>query len=439
MSSRLIHCLLTSIAIVALLLTAPVTHAGSVTYIYDELNRLKEAHYEDGTVIKYSYDGAGNRTALYVNTTPPVTTATPPGGAYNSARSVTLDCTDLSGAGCDKTYYCTSTDCEPTTQYSSPINISVTTPLRFFSTDLAQNSELVKTQIYTIDSTPPSNPTACTETHGAPNNGWQNSVSDPAFTWSGASDSGSGIKGYYWYFGTEGDTAPTIWTTSAGCDPSAVSSGTYYLRVKTEDNAGNKSTPATIFTFKYDVILPTGTVKINSDTPCTNSTGVTLSLTCNDNQGGSGCFQMQFSNDYVNGLYSTPEDYNASKSWSLSADNGTKTVYAQFKDVAGNWSNPTPDTITLNNRVILMSTPSAPYTSIQSAYNAATSNDTIKCLSTQFNESLITVNRNISVTLEGGYNCEFTSNTGNTTSVKGMIRTTAGGGTMTIKNFVLEK
>jgi YD repeat-containing protein len=78
MSSRLIHCLMTSVAIIALLLTAAVTHAGSVTYTYDELNRLIRAEYEDGTIIQYIYDGAGNRTALYVNTTPPVTTATPP-------------------------------------------------------------------------------------------------------------------------------------------------------------------------------------------------------------------------------------------------------------------------------------------------------------------------------------------------------------------------
>ena len=102
-----------------------------------------------------------------------------------------------------------------------------------------------------VDIIAPSNPTSCTETNGVSNNTWQNTISDPAFTWSGASDNGSGLKGYYWYFGPDPNADPTNWTNSTGCDPSPVSSGTYYLKVKTEDNAGNKSSPVTLFTFKY--------------------------------------------------------------------------------------------------------------------------------------------------------------------------------------------
>ena len=53
------------------------------------------------------------------------------------------------------------------------------------------------------DTNPPGNPNPpATETHGVANNTWQNSVSDPNFTWSGALDDVSGVKGYYWYFGT---------------------------------------------------------------------------------------------------------------------------------------------------------------------------------------------------------------------------------------------
>jgi YD repeat-containing protein len=107
MSPRLRRELFVSITIIALMFTSVMAYAGSVTYTYDGLNRLIQAEYEDGTVIQYTYDGAGNRTALYLNTTPPVTSASPPGGTYYSAQSVTLTCTDLSGAGCDKTYYAT--------------------------------------------------------------------------------------------------------------------------------------------------------------------------------------------------------------------------------------------------------------------------------------------------------------------------------------------
>jgi hypothetical protein len=55
---------------------------------------------------------------------------------------------------------------------------------------------------------------------------------------------------------------------------------------------------------------------------------------------------MQFSND--NTTYSTPEAYGTTKSWTLLSGDGDKTVYAKFKDYAGNWSTPYSDTIALN-------------------------------------------------------------------------------------------
>jgi len=172
-------------------------------------------------------------------------------------------------------------------------------------------------------------------------------VNDPAFTWSGASDSGgAGVKGYYWYFGTNPNADPTTWTTSEGCDPSTVSSGTYYLRVKTEDNAGNKSSPVTLFTFKYDINPPTGTIDINSGAASTNSPSVSLTLSCSDLQG---CSQMKFSNDVDNEAnYSTPETYSTTKAWTLSSGDGTKTVYVKFKDGGGNWSAAYSDSILLD-------------------------------------------------------------------------------------------
>jgi len=78
------------------------------------------------------------------------------------------------------------------------------------------------------------------------------------------------------------------------------------------------------------------------------------------------------------------------------------------------------------------------YYSLQEAYNAAGNGDTIKCRALRFTESL-TVNRNITVTLDGGYNCDFTTNAGGQTPVKGMITTTTGGGTITIRNFRTEQ
>ena len=87
-----------------------------------------------------------------IDTAAPITTALPAGGTYYSAQSVTLACNDGTGAGCDKIYY-TTDGTTPTTSspvYSSPINISVTTALKFFARDVAGNSEAVKSETYTI-------------------------------------------------------------------------------------------------------------------------------------------------------------------------------------------------------------------------------------------------------------------------------------------------
>ena len=90
---------------------------------------------------------AATMTAYYVNdTTQPITTASPAGGSYSGAVSVTLTPNETA-----TTYYCTgSSSCTPTTVYTAPIAISASTTLRYYSKDVANNSESVKTATYTI-------------------------------------------------------------------------------------------------------------------------------------------------------------------------------------------------------------------------------------------------------------------------------------------------
>ena len=122
------------------------------------------------------------------------------------------------------------------------------------------------TKLFTFkyDASAPSNPTSVSETHGAADNTWQNTVGDPAFTWSGASDgSGSGLAGYYVYWGTSPFGTSGAWTNIAGYNPGAVSSpSVYYLRVRTEDNAGNTSGWTTLFTFRYDASAPSNPTSV---------------------------------------------------------------------------------------------------------------------------------------------------------------------------------
>jgi LPXTG-motif cell wall-anchored protein len=86
-----------------------------------------------------------------IDTTPPTTTASPSGGIYPSAQNVTLTCNDGTGSGCQTTYYCLGSGCNPTTVYSGAITIGSSTVLRFYSKDNANNSESVKPETYTIN------------------------------------------------------------------------------------------------------------------------------------------------------------------------------------------------------------------------------------------------------------------------------------------------
>ena len=414
--SRVRNGLLIVFSIISFILISFVScYAETVNYVYDDLNRLIRVEYEDGTVVQYTYDKTGNRLVQFIDAEAPITTASPPGGIYPQGLTVTLACDDGAGFGCDKIYY-TTDGTDPTTSsniYSTPIPVS-DTMLKFFARDLAGHSEGIKSHIYTVDAVPPS-----------------------------------------------------------------------------------------------------GTIIINSGAVYTNSTNVTLILSCTD---PNGCSQMQFSNDNI--TYSTAESYGTNKLWSLESGDGAKTVYVKFKDVPGNWSGPFSDTILLDTTppataaspaggtytsaqsvaltcsdgtgsgcdkihyTIDGTTPttasqvfsspinisvdstlrffatdlignseavkgetydiysgpvkigSASYSTIQLAYNAAISGNIIRCQDLTFTENVV-INRDIAVTLEGGYDSNFTTNAGGMTTIKGMLTTTSGGGTLTIKNFIL--
>ncbi len=83
----------------------------------------------------------------------------------------------------------------------------------------------------------------------------------PYFTWSGASDTGgSGISGYYVYFGTDNTADPQTagnFQVGTSLEASGLASGsTYYLRIRARDNAQNVSSIYAAFIYKLDSTGP---------------------------------------------------------------------------------------------------------------------------------------------------------------------------------------
>jgi hypothetical protein len=74
--------------------------------------------------------------------------------------------------------------------------------------------------------------------------------------------------------------------------------------------------------------------------------------------------------------------------------------------------------------------------SIADAYNASADGDTIQVQAVELYEN-ITINRNISVSIDGGYDEVYSAIAG-VTSIKGMIQTMPGGGVLNIKNIRID-
>src|SRR5215207_494514 len=106
---------------------------------------------------------------------------------------------------------------------------------------------------------------------------------------------------------------------------------TYYATDKAE-NVEDKKT----LTIKIDKSTPTGSVTINDGASRTRSRSVTLSLSATDPSPGSGMSQMRISNTQSGLSSATWEAYSTTKAWTLSSGQGTKTVYVQYRDGAGN-------------------------------------------------------------------------------------------------------
>ncbi|MFA7253862.1 MAG: fibronectin type III domain-containing protein [Patescibacteria group bacterium] len=154
--------------------------------------------------------------------------------------------------------------------YVSVQDIAVAGDSKWFltnnSTSVSGNSGFI------TDNTAPTNPTSTTvnvEGTTIDNESWIKDTGAINFAFSGSTDGdGSGVAGYYTYFGTSnapGGGAFGYQAHSGGMDVAQAYSDSistaddgkyYYFIVKTQDAVGNVSAAATLFEFGYDKTIP---------------------------------------------------------------------------------------------------------------------------------------------------------------------------------------
>jgi hypothetical protein len=212
------------------------------------------------TVKYFSTDKAGNAEAvnsqlILIDTTAPTATiacnasACSTGWYKTTPVTVTLTATDnTGGSGVAKTYYTTdgTTPTTASTVYTGPLTVASTSTVKYFSTDVAGNSEAVKSQLIQIDAAAP------TVSLTQPANGESFAQGSKVTITANATDLGtnagapSGIATVAFYLdgtllATDSATPYTNnWNTNK------VAKGTHTLTAVATDNAGNKTTSAAV-------------------------------------------------------------------------------------------------------------------------------------------------------------------------------------------------
>ncbi|MBI4547126.1 MAG: T9SS type A sorting domain-containing protein, partial [Ignavibacteriae bacterium] len=220
--------------------------------------------------------------------------------------------------------------------------------------DNANNwSDAVHYGPFYIDGTAPNNPTTVSSSSHQVSVWSADRTID--ISWSGASDgSGSGVAGYSWEWSISSTTLPddTVDGTGESATSETIDDGiSWYFHIRTKDNASYWNSDAVHYgPFYIDGTSPiNGTISINNGDSATSSLIVTLTNLGADDIGGSGVYQMRFSND--NNSWSLWEPYsNARSNWDLSlfggnTSAGQRWVYVQYSDYAQNVSSSFMDDI----------------------------------------------------------------------------------------------
>ncbi len=146
--------------------------------------------------------------------------------------------------------------------------------------------------------------------------------------------------------GTSVTGTATTWLTTAAYNPATVSPGSYYLRLRTKDNAGNWSAWATPFILRYDTFSPTVQITAPLASSYLNAPTITVQATGSDAH--SGLARFRFYAGYKSGGswawhdlgYDTSGADGWQQSWATSGvdDQAGGAFYTYGWDQAGNYT-----------------------------------------------------------------------------------------------------
>ena len=279
--------------------------AAEIDYVYNSKGQLSEAHYADGTIVTYLYDGNGNRTSVTSTGGPDIKAPTvPPAVSVTVASSSRIDVswsasTDAGGSGLVgyKVERCQGGSCTNFSQIATPaaspyqntgLSASTTYRYRVRAYDNAGNHSdysAIVSATTTADTTPPSTPGTLSATVA--------SSSRIDLGWGAASDNGgSGLAGYKIERcqGASCTNYSQIHQQSGRTyqDTSVSASTTYRYRVRAYDNAGNNSTSYTNVVTATTTADTTAPTKPTSLAAAGSATRVDLTWTASTDAGGSG-------------------------------------------------------------------------------------------------------------------------------------------------------
>lgn len=232
----------------------------------------------------------------------------------------------------------TSTNTVPSPSYNPPA-VTVGTYYLRLRTIFPWGERPNWTTVFTFrfDDTDPNAPASAVETHGAVSGTWQSNVPDPAFTWSGATDTGSGVASYDVYFGSNpGGVFVVASPTTASYDPTALVTGTYYLRVRSEDGAGNSSDWVTLFIFRYDGTAPSQPGSLQTSDASSDPTPTFTWSTSTDSHSGFATHELFWGAGTSCGTKNQPDQTETTFTAPEISEAGDYILCVRGRDMAGN-------------------------------------------------------------------------------------------------------